>query len=477
MISPDPGAICAAQLLTPEFVEGLSEAEVLTLAYAFEEIWLRPGQRIWDLGWRYYGHICGSGWGKTLAVAAEINRRVERGESQLLAFMGPTVDRVHDVQHRNLIATAPPWFRPEPKGDNLVWPNGATALTFTAEAPGAARGDSTDTAWCTEIVAWQHTTRLEAWNNVTTACRKGRAQVFWDTTSKGKNDVIQLLLDLQKKDPEMYPIQRGEMFDNPLLSKVYIQSECAKYTGRQYEEEIEGKTFTESAGALWKQDWLDDFRVQVRPTNAELTIISVDPALSAHHDADECGIVRMSRGRDGHVYQEEDFSGRMTPEQWGDIAVRECVDRGAAGVVVERNHLGDAPTFIIKSRAENRGFAVRVLKKDQAFPRRTPGVIYVRENVAASSKTSRAGGPAAETQSGRVHLVGVHPQLEYELTTYEPGNNRSPNRFDAFVYGVIELRGLADTKQRATPEQIQGTAEIARRLRDELKNRTKSRRI
>jgi phage terminase large subunit-like protein len=476
-MSIDPSLICPAQLLTPEVVAGLSDAEILALAYEFEEILLRPDQRIPRTAFRYLGWLAGRGWGKTLDVAAEINRRVSDGEASHISLVAPTEERVVEVQHKALIDNAPPWFRPESRSETLIWPNGVQALAFSPERPERPRGENSDLAWCTEIVGWQHTTRLKCWNNVTTANRVGpRPQVFWDTTSSGKNEVLDLLLAMNRSNPEKYPIIRGTMFDNPLLSKDYIESECAKYTGRQYDEEVLGLSFTESAGALFQQIWLNENRVPMRPTNPDLTIVSCDPALSGNYDADECGIVRLSR-TSGHVYVEEDFSGRMGPESWGDIVVRECVDRGAAGATVERNHLGDAPTFILKSRASTRGYSVRVLTKDQPFPQRTPGVIYVREYVAASSKTSRAGGPAGETQAGRVHMVGVHPQLEHELTTYEPGTRRSPNRYDAFVYGVIELRGLAETKIKTTPEQIAGAAEVGRRIHAELTARTKSRRI
>jgi hypothetical protein len=74
-------------------------------------------------------------------------------------------------------------------------------------------------------------------------------------------------------------------------------------------------------------------------------------------------------------------------------------------------------------------------------------------------------------------LVGYHPALEFELTTYEPGSGRSPNRFDAFVYGVITLAGLDDQTIRTTPEQITGAADLAKKLRAELHKRSSSRRI
>jgi phage terminase large subunit-like protein len=267
------------------------------------------------------------------------------------------------------------------------------------------------------------------------------------------------------------------MFDNPLLSQVYLRDECAKYVigSRRYQEEVEGRVFAESAGALWHQDWLDANRKASSP-GGPLRLVALDPALSTHADADATGICVGERADDGHVYALRDRSGKYPPEEWGDMVVDECV-RGAAGVILERNHLGDHPTYVIRSRADSRAkrdgitLDVRVLPKDgKPFPPRAPGVIYVREVVAASSKTTRASGPASETEAGRVHLVGLMPELELELTTYEPGTRRSPNRLDAFVYLVLELRGLTDEKKPRQPKADAAAAKVAHdTLRDRLR--------
>jgi phage terminase large subunit-like protein len=441
----------------PEFFASLSDAERLVLPYCYD-LWLRPEQRIPRGDWSYYGFICGRGFGKSLAISVEINRRVMAGESRSLALMAPTETRVDEVQVQFLIATAPPWFKPIRHNGGLEWPNGVRAELFTPLAPDRPRSGNYDLSWLCEIVDWIHTGRMLAFNNITTATRVGRnPQVIWDTTSKGKNDVIQKLMAMNKADPRAYPIQRGAMFDNPLLSRIYLRTECAKYSGRQAAEEIEGKVFAESAGALWQQKWIDDHRRSVRPTNPELRLVSIDPALSDHEDADETGFSVGSRGGDSHAYIEEDLTDKMKPEVWGDLAVQKCADEGCAGVVIERNHLGDSATYAIKSRATNRGLSIEVLprwgtKECQPFPVRRPGVIYVREVVSSTSKTTRAAGPAVETEAGRVHLIGSLADLELEFTTYVPGVARSPNRYDAAVHLVTELRGLWEESAPANPK-------------------------
>ena len=136
-----------------------------------------------------------------------------------------------------------------------------------------------------------------------------------------------------------------------------------------------------------------------------------------------------------------------------------------SGVVVEANHIGDSATYVIRSRARARGLDVRTLRRDVAFPQRAAGVIYVREVYAATGKSSRARGPASETEAGRVHVVGELPDLELEWTTYEPGTAKSPNRYDAANYLLTELLEL-DRDVRASGRRA--AAGDAARATDEL---------
>lgn len=463
--------IAPAQLLTQRMLAELSPAERAVLPF-MTDLWLRPEQRIPQHDWRYCGFIAGRGWGKSFCIACEINRRVMLGQARHVALMAPNEDRVEEVQVKFLIDTAPLWWKPERYNGGVRWPNGVQAIAFTPEAPGRPRSENIELSWLCELVDWQPSTRLEAFNNITTATRLGRSQVLWDTTSKGRNEIIRLMRQLNREDPKAYPIIRGSMFDNPMLSRKYLRAECRKYSGRQYEEEVLGLDFDEEAGALWQQSWIDSSRTQIAPTSPELVLVALDPALSAIQEADETGIMVGARDRARHAHLLEDLSGKHTPEAWGDIAVQQCADHGAAGCVVERNHLGDNATFVLKSRASNRGITVRTLDRwtsegCKPFPRRTPGVIYVREVVAASSKTSRAGGPAAETESGRVHVRGTMPELEDQLTTYVPGSARSPNRYDAAVYLITELCELWQERSPVKAESraaANAHAELVRRM-------------
>jgi len=444
-------AIAVAQAIAhvyQDYYDKEIDADALVSAYDLG-IWLRPEQRIPRGPWRSYGFIAGRGFGKTFAIAHEVNRRVEAGECRTPALVAPTDARVQTVQIANLIETAPPWFRPIATNGSIVWPNGVTAEVFSAEREGRARSSNLDLTWMTEIVDWAPSFRLELYRNIATATRVRGAQLIWDTTSKGTNDVIQLLVEAHERDPVANRLVRGQIFDNPMLSKSYLREVCGLYPkgSQRYREELFGEVFAESAGALWQWTWIESNRVTVEPTALDLQVIGLDPALSARSDADETGIVLAGRTsgspRDRQLYVLDDQSGHHTPEDWASIVVDLCV-RGASGVVVERNHAGDMPATLIKLHAARRGLSVRMLADDgRPFPARTPGVAYVRPVVSRTGKEVRANAPAALYAEGRVHHVGVYDRLEAEQTTWEAGSKKSPNRLDALCFAINELADTA----------------------------------
>jgi phage terminase large subunit-like protein len=469
----------------PDFLSKLSPIERMVLPY-HADFWLRPDQRVPKHAWRYLGFLCGRGWGKSWTIATEINRRVRAGEARNIALVGPTEPRAHEVMVKFLIATSPPWFKAYEEKGGVSWPNGAHAYVYTAESP-EVRGPNFDHAWLTEVAFWPANTGKACFDNVTTATREGRMQIFWDTTSKGKNALVLELLAANEKDPVTCPIIRGSMFDNEWLPIHYLRAELVKYPpGRRREEEIEGKVYTEAGGALWQDVWFNRSRVpMLPPTKRTARLIALDPNLTVGKESDECGFaVGDLIGSD--IYLTHDLSAKLSPEAWGDLIVDHC-ERGAAGVIYEVNRGGDLLIANIRARAERRtspefpnGWQVREwpLSNDKPFPEFTRGIIYARGVKTQDSKETRAYGPASLTEQGRVHLCGHFAELEAECTTWVPGETRSPNRLDAFVYLVLELSGLMREKPVQTPAQVSASAATAHAaLQAELRKRMRGARI
>lgn len=460
-------SVAPISLASNDFLASLTPDELDALTWD-HSTWLRPSQRIELGGWRSTGYIAGRGNGKTFAIACELNRHVDEGTLRAIGLMGPTEKRTHEVIVQNLIATAPPWNVPEVYKDLLVWPNGARAELFTAEAPDAPRGSNLDACWLTELVAWPANTRDEAYDDITTATRVGKAIVLWDTTSRGQNGLILRLLGFHEEAPEVHRVIRGSIFDNPFHSRGYLREECRKYPpgSRAEQEELWGRVFAEAAGASYMQAWLDDNRRDSIPADVTHRIVSVDPNKSTQSKRnDECGIVCGGvSDSTGHVYVYADRSAQHELNTWGDLVVRECLERGAAGVIVERQGVDDYAFNLIQSRARELGAQCVRVKRDDRIPRRQKGVIFIKDVNTHVTKASRQDGPASETELGRVHLVGSFPLLENQLTTYD-GTGRSPNRFDAYGQLVTELSGLGSVVPVDTSAQVREAASALEHLR------------
>ena len=60
---------------------------------------------------------------------------------------------------------------------------------------------------------------------------------------------------------------------------------------------------------------------------------------------------------------------------------------------------------------------------------------------ASRGKAVRAEPIAALYEKGRCHHVGTFADLEDEMTNWTPGDSDSPNRLDALVWAITELKG------------------------------------
>ncbi|OFV82002.1 MAG: hypothetical protein A2Y78_00260 [Acidobacteria bacterium RBG_13_68_16] len=455
-------------------LEGLPPDE-LAIALFDPSLTLRAEQIVPPPGsWRSFTFVAGRGAGKTFGLVADLHRGVEAGDITRPALLGPNFDDVRDKQVLPLVESSPPWFRAEPYKRGVRWPNGVEAPGLTAEVERPASGANFDYVWMTELVKWQESTRVKAFEDVTTACRVGPAPRYViDTTSQGVNDLILAQLARCEEHPEIHILRRGTIFDNPYLSREYLISEIEKYGWgtRKAEEELLGLVFAQTAGALWQRDWIDSHRREFAPPNPDTVLLAWDPALSDSSEADEQGLCEASlRTDDGpHVYVLRDLSRRTTPADAARDIVSAC-EASAAGVVVETNHAGLMPRQLLEAEARQRGMRVELVPREARIPKRRPGTIWLKEYHTPSAKAHRATAPAALYRQGRVHHVGSFPRLESEQTTWEPGSRRSPNRLDAAAYVVAELAGLTT----GAPRDTAAAAGDARAAHIELQKRLRA---
>lgn len=134
----------------------------------------RPNQLPPPGDWQVWLIRAGRGWGKTKTAAEFVVSEVRRG-ARRIHVIGQTAGDVRDVMIEGpsgLIACSPPGFRPryESSKRRLVWPNGAQAITFTAEKPQQLRGPECELVWADEIDHWKYP---ETWDMAMFGLRKG----------------------------------------------------------------------------------------------------------------------------------------------------------------------------------------------------------------------------------------------------------------------------------------------------------------
>lgn len=119
--------------------------------------------------------MAGRGFGKTRTGAEWVREQVERKGRKRIALVGRTSADVRDVMVEGpsgIMSCCPPWFKPsyEPSKRRLTWPNGAVAITYTADKPDQLRGPQHDGAWADELAAWRF---LDAWDQLMFGLRLG----------------------------------------------------------------------------------------------------------------------------------------------------------------------------------------------------------------------------------------------------------------------------------------------------------------
>jgi phage terminase large subunit-like protein len=412
-------------------VATLSPAEAERLVYDWR-FWARPKQVEPEGDWRVWLISAGRMFGKTRTGAEWVRERVEAGARRIV-LIGRTVDDVRDTMIRGesgILAISPTWNRPAyvPSLRRLTWPNGAEALTYTAEKPDQMRGPNPDTAWCDELAAWQYP---DMWDQVQFALRSiqsGLRPRICVTTTPRPTPLVRAIL----ADPATV-VTHGSTTENIAnVDPATVAYLRRKYGGtRLGRQELEAEILDDAPGALWKRGRIDELRVSGAP-ELRRVIVAVDPAVSAQEGSDETGIVTVGLGIDGHGYVLGDLSGVRTPAEWGAAAVRECKARGANRIIAEANQGGNLVEANIKAAAESlnvRGVVVTLVH-------------------ASRGKQARAEPISALYEQGRVHHVGSLAALEDQLCQWVPGASDSPDRLDALVYGLTDL--MVDGDPRAT---------------------------
>lgn len=288
---------------------------------------------------------------------------------------------------------------------------------FGADNPDAGRGYNLAGVWADEIAKWRYP--YESWvEGIAPALRIGeRPRAVVTTTPKP----IRVLREWISRTDGSVAVTRGSTFDNASnLSTAALTELQARYQGtRVGRQELYGELLDDVEGALWTRRIIDDYRItpDLMP-NLIRVVVAIDPAVTSGEESDETGIVVAGRSADGHFYVLSDKSCRTTPDHWARIAIAQYEEHKADKVVAETNNGGDMVVMLLNT---------------------VNPMVPVKKVSATRGKRVRAEPVSSLYEQGRVHHVGLFPQLEDQMIVWTPDNPDSPDRLDALVWALTEL--------------------------------------
>jgi phage terminase large subunit-like protein len=411
-------------------VEALETDEMMALLSDWE-LWSLPYQQIPPGDWRRWVFRAGRGTGKTYTGSRTTNEvakdrsKIKRGEIALWGRTHADARFTMVEGPSGILATAPPDFRPkwEPGNGSLTWPNGIRGRILSADRPEQGRGVNAAWVWADEPAHWPDFGKTW-WEVVEPGLRIGWARAMLTTTPLPASE----LRDLEEKPGSV--VTRASTFDNAYLSKTVRDALRSHYEGTRIgRQELLGEYLAANENALWDPEMIEGYRVKKAPIDLRRVVVAVDPAVTAHKDSDETGIVvaGIDARSEGYVIADKTLKG--SPHQWGKMAVA-CYHRFKAdAIVVEVNNGGD----LVESNI--RGIDKRV---------------KVKSVRASRGKVTRAEPVAALYERGLIHHVGALEALEDQMLNWDPlRTSKSPDRIDALVWAFHEL--LLQEKRPAGP--------------------------
>lgn len=439
------------------FFMSLSKQEAQALRWDWR-FWARPKQIAPPGDWSIWLAMAGRGFGKTRLGAEWVRSMVchptdpkQPGKARRIALIGETAADVRDVMVEGtggILAVHPPEFRPVylKSQRKLEWPNGAVALTFSAEEPDQLRGPEHDLAWCDELAKWRYA--QDTWDMLQFGLRLGINPQVLVTTTPRPIDLVRDILKGEKTGENV--VTRGSTYDNASnLSAKFIANVRKKYEGsRLGRQELHAEILDDVPGALWTRSMLDRRSQTGNPFGAGMSsddklpqlkriVVGVDPSGSAGENqpkagsrqeksvSDLVGIVVAGIDHYDNGYILEDATSSGGPAEWANAVVNAYKRWDADLVVGEANYGGAMVEYTIRS-----------------VSRRIP----VQMVHASRGKAIRAEPIAMLYEQGKVRHYGAVSELEDQMcsmtkTGYVGSSDigKSPDRLDAAVWALTEL--------------------------------------
>lgn len=367
--------------------------------------------------------LAGRGWGKTrtgaqdAAIYACTNPNVQvavvaptHGDLRRVCFNGPS--GLMSIIPPECLAHSRDFKGYSSSMSEIRLANGSRIIGYAAQEPERLRGPQFHRAWCDEISSWRYP---EAFDQLMFGLRLGSDPKCIITTTPKPSQMIKNLVN--RSDVVLTTGSTFENQENLAPSTVSMLRE--KYEGTTLgRQELYAEIIDATEGALWNPALIEKSRVR-NAEGFENILVAIDPAVTAGSDSDETGIVVVAKDGNAEYYVVEDKSGRYSPDQWGKVACDLFHKYDADRIVAEVNNGGDLVERLIRT---------------------IDHTVRFKSVHATRGKLVRAEPIAALYEQGKVHHVGVFPELESQMCTYTGERPKpSPDRLDALVWGLSEL--------------------------------------
>lgn len=205
------------------------------------------------------------------------------------------------------------------------------------------------------------------------------------------------------------------------IDENYLKSTLANMPFRQRQRFLAGEFTDDLDSGLWTREVINKNRViSSQVPLFKRVVVAVDPAVTANEKSDATGIMVTALGVDDDFYVLRDATLKCSPAMWAKEVCAMYYEYNADRVVAEVNNGGDLVEINIRT-------------VDKSIP--------YKKVHATRGKIVRAEPIAARYEQGKVHHVGIFPELEDQMCEYNPldSNMKSPNNLDSLVWGITEL--------------------------------------
>lgn len=371
----------------------------------------------------------GRGAGKTEACSRYYARYMNENPGSRGIIVAPTQSDAVEACVRGpsgLLVIDPEceWKPSADGGAKVMWPNGSESLVIGTHAPRDVdrlrAGGNRHIMWWEEMAA--NPQLKDAWDIGAFGLRLGEhPHSIASTTPRNTTDYRKI------RELEDVVFTRASLFDNPHNPEKWVAKMRKRYEGtRLGRQELRGELLDDVPGALWSRFVLESVRVPAEDTaypDMVFIVVAIDPAVTANEDSNDTGIVVCGLGVNGKGYVLEDATCHLEPDGWGTRAIRKYEKWEADLIVGEVNNGGDMVEYVISSLNPQVPFKQVRASRGKAVRAQPIAALY-------------GNGKTRETM---IHHVGAFPELEDQLCTWVPGEEDSPDRLDALVWGFTEI--------------------------------------